>query len=107
MEEKYIKALQEIAKVLSNESRLKIILELLKAQENKYCIADFSKLLNKDVSVVYRHIKELEKVNIVELRKKGKYFEVCLKDPEKVKKLIKCMLEIYVSHLDQPQTKQV
>ena len=58
MEEKYIKALHELAKVLSNEVRVKILIELLKAHKNKYCISDFSKLFNKDISVIYRHIKE-------------------------------------------------
>ncbi len=106
MDEKVLKYLHELAKVLASETRIRILCLLLKEGKN-YCISDISKILDKDVSVISRHIRELEKVNLIEVKRVGKNTILCLKNPEKIKKLLEIIEQIYTSHLDQPQTKQI
>ena len=81
----------EILKALANEVRLEIVKILL---NNDYCITDFTKFFDKDFSVIYRHIKYLEKANIVEIKRYGRYNTVCLKNPDLIKKLFEILEQL-------------
>ena len=88
-----MQSLANVFKVLSSEQRLKIIEHLLEVGEYK-CYCELGSVLEKDLSVIYRHFKKLENVNLIETRKRGKRLEGRVKEPEKVEKLMKIMEEI-------------
>lgn len=62
----------KILKAISNETRLKIIKILLKA-ESKLCVCEIVYSLNLPFYTISRHIKELKKVNILKESKEGKF----------------------------------
>ena len=80
-----------VFKALSNEVRYKIIKILL---ETDSCLNDLSKIFDKDFSVLYRHVKELEKAGLVEMKREGKFYTICIKNKELVKKLLELANEI-------------
>ncbi|MFC1768641.1 ArsR/SmtB family transcription factor [Nanoarchaeota archaeon] len=84
---KDFKEKSEYFKSLSEPIRLRIIEHLLYKKEC-LCICELSKLLNKDQSVIFRHIQILKKVGIVETCKENKYLMCCIKNKRKVKKLL-------------------
>lgn len=82
-----------IFKVLSSEQRLKILEELLK-REGPQCYCELDDVVERDVSVIYRHFKKLERAGILETEKKGKRLEGHVKNPEKIKKLLEFAEEV-------------
>ena len=74
-------------KALSDENRLKILQYLL-TREKCSCICELSKLLEKDQSVIFRHIQILKKAQIVETCKESKYLMCYVKDKNKIRKLL-------------------
>lgn len=74
-------------KALSDENRLKIVNYILK-RDKCACICELSKLLKKDQSVIFRHIQILRKAKIIETCKESKYLMCCVKDKNKIKKLL-------------------
>ncbi len=68
-------------------SRLKILEYLLKKNQCT-CICEFSKFLKKDQSVVFRHVQILKQAGIIDTHKEAKYLMCCIKDKEKVRKIL-------------------
>ena len=83
----------EVFKALSSKERLKILDALLEVSDYK-CYCELDELIDKDMSVIYRHFKKLSESGIIETRKKGRRLEGRVKDPEKIKKLLKIVEEI-------------
>ena len=83
----------EVFKTLSSEHRVKIIEHLLEVDEYK-CYCELDDILDKDMSVIYRHFRKLQDAGILETRKKGKRLEGRVKHPEKIRKILKTVEEI-------------
>lgn len=89
--------LAEIFKALSNPNRLQIFLSLLSycqpgvtyastEDETCPCVGDLGKELNIVPSTVSHHIKELNRVGLIKLKRQGKNVE-CSIDPEALERL--------------------
>ena len=82
-----IAARAEFFKALGDPVRLKIVEMLIHGKCT--CICDVAKSVEKDQSVVFRHVQILAKQGIVNTSKDGKYLRCCVKDPEMMRKLLK------------------
>jgi len=71
-------------KALSSEVRLSLVKELLK--NKTLCVCALSAKMDRDISTVSRHIKQLKLVGLVSTKRKGKEIRVSLKNPELTKK---------------------
>ncbi|MFH1316674.1 MAG: metalloregulator ArsR/SmtB family transcription factor [Candidatus Woesearchaeota archaeon] len=74
-------------KALGEPIRLRIIQYLMKKGQCT-CICELSKLLKRDQSVIFRHIQILKQAGIINTNKKAKYLMCCIKDKDKIKKLL-------------------
>ena len=74
-------------KALGEPIRLKII-EYLLNKGQCTCICELSKSLKRDQSVIYRHIQTLKDVNILNTHKESKYLMCCIKDQDKLKRIL-------------------
>lgn len=83
----------KVFEALSSEQRLKIVQGLLEHGDFK-CYCQFEDVIEKDLSVVYRHFSKLEEIGIIETRKRGKKLEGRVKKPDKVRKILKIVEEI-------------
>jgi ArsR family transcriptional regulator len=81
----------KIFKCLASDSRLKLLETLL---ENKLCCKDVLKCTTLDFSTVSRHLHKLADANIIEMQRKGKHIICKVKNPRKVKKLLKLAREL-------------
>jgi DNA-binding transcriptional ArsR family regulator len=86
-------AYMEIFKLLSDETRYKIVKFLLDKRCCD-CICNIKETLKKDHSVILKDIQKLEKAGIVWTKKEGKFLRCGLKNKEKIKKMIKLAEEI-------------
>ncbi|HIP66643.1 MAG TPA: ArsR family transcriptional regulator [Candidatus Nanopusillus sp.] len=75
----------KVFRALANETRYKIIKILL---ENDSCLGNLSRFFNKDFSVLYRHVKELEEAGLVEVKKVGRLSIICIKNKDIIRKLV-------------------
>ena len=71
---------------LGDQTRLKIIEYLLKSKCK--CICHLADYVKKDQSTVFRHIEILKNADIVETKKEDKFLWCCIKNKEKLKKLL-------------------
>ncbi len=62
-------SLVELFKLLSGETRIKILLAL---SESELCVCDLSEVLEKEVSAISHQLKELRQGNMVTSRREGK-----------------------------------
>ena len=83
----------KILKALSSEQRLRIVKNLLEAEDFK-CYCEMTDVLDKDLSVIYRHFRKLGEAGVIETRKKGKKLEGRVKNPRKIKKLLEIVEEV-------------
>jgi DNA-binding transcriptional ArsR family regulator len=74
-------------KALGEPIRLKII-EYLMEKGECTCICDLSKLLERDQSVIFRHIQILKDADVLETSKDAKYLTCCIKNKDKIKKIL-------------------
>jgi len=82
--------IQKLAKyhnALSNEIRLKILSLLLEKIEE--CICNLSSELEKDQSVIFRHIKLLEENHFIKTEKKGSSLFCSIVNDKKVRRILK------------------
>ncbi len=89
----YCAHMHQIFKALSSEPRVALIKELLERGEYT-CICEFQDIIDRDRSVAYRHFKKLEKAGLIKTRKNGKRLEAKIKEPNKLKKLLKLSKEV-------------
>ncbi len=75
-------------KALGDPIRLKIVHHLLK-KDRCICICELAGLTKRDQSVVFRHIQILKDTGIVDTKKDACFLNCCLKDKDKIKKLLR------------------
>ncbi|PIZ52440.1 hypothetical protein COY27_00400 [Candidatus Woesearchaeota archaeon CG_4_10_14_0_2_um_filter_33_13] len=74
-------------KALGDPIRLRII-EFLLNEKKCTCICHLSKHLNRDQSVIFRHVQVLKSVGILNTIKESKYLMCCIKDKDKLRKML-------------------
>ena len=74
-------------KALGEPIRLKIIEYLLKKGQCT-CVCELSRLLKRDQSVIFRHIQILKDAGILSTSKEAKYLLCCVKDRDKIMKIL-------------------
>jgi len=74
-------------KALGEPIRLKII-EYLLDKKDCACICDLTKFVNRDQSVVFRHIKILQDAGIIKTEKKANFLMCCIKNKKKISKCL-------------------
>jgi ArsR family transcriptional regulator, arsenate/arsenite/antimonite-responsive transcriptional repressor len=87
MQMKHLEAKVKFYKVLADPIRLKILDYLVKKGQCT-CICELSKALKRDQSVIFRHIQLLKDADILNANKEAKYLMCCIKDKEKIKKIL-------------------
>lgn len=83
----------DVFEALSSDQRLKIVRALLEHGDYK-CYCQFEDVIEKDLSVVYRHFSKLEDSGIIETRKRGKKLEGRVKKPDKIRKMLQIVEDI-------------
>jgi len=73
-----------IFKVLSDDSKLKIVEFLLKKQNGSTC-SDISSFIGRDISTTFRHVESLRKARIITTEKKSKFLICHLNNKEKIR----------------------
>lgn len=73
--------------IIGDKTRLRIIEFLIKHKRSVCC--DIAKYVKKDTSTTFRHIKILEKMNLIKAEKQGKFLICSLKNEKKIRKLFK------------------
>lgn len=79
--------MQRLFKALSSAQRIRII-EFLLRQEDFICYCEMEHLIDRDRSVLYRHIHKLDAVGLLDTRRKGRRIECRLKDKESVSNIL-------------------
>lgn len=79
--------MHKLFKALGSEQRLKILDYLLNLDE-PICYCELEGVIDRDRSVIYRHLKKLESVGLLGTRRAGKRVECWVDGKEKVKKLL-------------------
>lgn len=74
-------------KALSEPIRLQII-EFFIDKDMCNCICDLSKFLDRDQSVIFRHLQILKSAGIVTTRKEKNCLFCCLKDKKRLKRIL-------------------
>ena len=87
MKMKSINEKAKIYKALGEPIRLKIVKFLLSKKEGD-CICHLSKELDRDQSVIFRHIQILKEVNLIKTTKKDKFLWCEIKTVHQIKKLL-------------------
>lgn len=85
--------ISDLFKALASEQRLKILKNLLEEDDYK-CYCEMDEVVEKDMSVIYRHFNKLADVGLLETRKRGKRLEGRVKEPEKIRKILEAVEEI-------------
>ncbi len=83
---KSIASKAKVFKALSEPIRLSI-LDLLNKKDCA-CICEVTGHIKRDQSVAFRHIKILEEAGLITTRKDGRYLWCCIKDKEKMKRIL-------------------
>jgi ArsR family transcriptional regulator, arsenate/arsenite/antimonite-responsive transcriptional repressor len=65
------------------------ILEFMLGQKEPVCICRISEHIGRDQSVAFRHIQLLRDVGLVSTRKKGPFLFCSLKEPKRIRELIR------------------
>lgn len=85
-----MKNIDEVArfhKALGEPIRLRIVEHLLN-RKGCVCICELARVLRRDQSVVFRHIKLLQDAGIVKADKKAKFLMCCLVDNNHIRKCV-------------------
>ena len=92
-EENRIMELAEIFKLISNSTRLKIVIAIM---EQELCVCDISSILNLSQSAVSHQLRVLRGARLAKYRKQGKmvYYSI---DDDHVANIIKMGLE-HINH---------
>lgn len=66
----------------------------LLGEDDYKCYCEMDEVVDKDMSVIYRHFKKLDDADLLETRKRGKRLEGRVKNPDKIRKILKIVEEI-------------
>lgn len=91
-----IPSLSKFYKILSDYSRLKIVLSLLNQEK---CVGDIEKEVGMSQTAVSYQLKELKKVHLVKYRREGKNIFYSI-DDDHVKDIINITIE-HIRHEDE------
>lgn len=80
--------MHRLFKILGSKQRLKLLRHLLQVNE-PICYCELEGVINRDRSVIYRHMKKMEEVGLLRTERVGKRVECEVRDEEKVKSLLK------------------
>lgn len=83
----------QIFNALSDKTRYKL-LEILTQKEKPICICEIKEKFDQDTSVLYRHIKKLERANLIQTEKEGRKLLCSTSSNDKIKKLLNIVEEI-------------
>ena len=83
----YIQERANFYKVLSEPVRLQI-LQFLLQQDSCVCICEIMDCVQKDQSVVSRHIQLMQKTGLVDTHREGRFLMCCIKDKRQIKKVM-------------------
>lgn len=81
----------EMLNILSNDVKLKIIYVLLKIKEAPVCL--IASILGKDETLISHHLKQLKIIDLVRLKKEGK-FHVYELNFKKLNEIISSLVKI-------------
>ncbi len=79
--------MHEFFKALSSPQRLKLLRHLLEVDE-PICYCELEGVIERDRSVIYRHLEKLKSVGLIETRHVGKKVECKVREKAKVEKLL-------------------
>jgi len=79
--------MHRLFKALGSKQRMKILKHLLTVDE-PICYCELEGVIDRDRSVIYRHLKKLESVGLLETRRAGKRVECWVDEKDKVMKLL-------------------
>lgn len=98
----------EIFKALSDETRIRILLILLKAGK-ELCICDLMEILDMPQYAISRHIKELKNRGLVSCKRKGKfvYYQEVFKEEPFFKNLKEALLTMQTHEKDLKKFKEI
>lgn len=85
--------MHRLFKVLGSEPRLKLIRYLLGLDE-PICYCELEDVIDRDRSVVYRHLKKLEAVGLIRTERAGKRVECEIREKDRVNTLLEVAEEL-------------
>ncbi len=85
--------MHRLFKVLGSEQRLKLLRHLLQV-DGPICYCELEGVIDRDRSVIYRHLKKLEEVGLLKTERVGKRVECEVRDEERVRSLLKLAEEL-------------
>lgn len=95
--------MHRLFKVLGSEQRLELLRYLLQIDE-PICYCELEGIIDRDRSVIYRHLKKLEGVGLLKTKRVGKRVECEVRDKEKVNNLLKLAKELTHKEVNQSES---
>lgn len=95
--------MHRLFKVLGSEQRLKLLRYLLQEDE-PICYCELEGIIDRDRSVIYRHLKKLEAVGLLKTKRVGKRVECEVRDKEKVNNLLELATELTQNEVKQSES---
>lgn len=98
---KQLKQQASFFSALADPVRLAIVEKLIE-QDKCLCVCDLAPVMERDQSVIYRHLVVLNEAGIVTLKKRGKYLMCCVPAKQRVELLFRLQGDI----MEQKETKK-
>lgn len=95
--------MHRLFKVLGSEQRLKLLRHLLQL-DGPICYCELEGVIDRDRSVIYRHLKKLEEVGLLKTERAGKRVECEVRDKEKVRNFLKAAKELTQTEVNQSES---
>ena len=95
--------MQKLFKALGSDQRLELLKYLLQVEES-ICYCELEEVIDRDRSVIYRHLKKLEEVGLLETKRAGKRVECEVRDKQKVAKLFELANELTQNEVSQNES---
>jgi DNA-binding transcriptional ArsR family regulator len=91
--------MHRLFKVLGSKQRLKLLSHLLQV-DGPICYCELEGVVDRDRSVIYRHMKKLEEVGLLKTEQTGKRVECDVRAEEKVRSLLKLAKALTHKHTE-------
>ncbi len=95
--------MHQLFKVLGSEQRLELLRYLLQVDE-PICYCELEGIIDRDRSVIYRHLKKLESVGLLKTRRAGKRVECEVRNKEKVNSLLELAKGLTQNEVNQSES---
>lgn len=96
--------MHQLFKVLGSEQRLKLLSHLLQV-DGPICYCELEGVIDRDRSVIYRHLKKLEEVGLLKTERAGRRVECEVRYEERVRNLLKLAKELTHKHTEVNQSE--